>query len=72
VPWSDPYPGKEFLTVAEVRKLLGLTEPKAFKEFMDGEPLFPKPTVLGNTARGEPRLRFRKAKVLAFIDLMSG
>ena len=67
---NDPFPGKEMLTRAEVGRLIGVRGRTALKEFLDNEPGFPKAIAIGTTGKKKlPRLRFKKSKVLAWIDL---
>jgi hypothetical protein len=66
---ADLYPGKAMLTPAEVRQLLRIPRPKQFREFLEEQPLFPRPVKVGKTSAGKPRLMYVKHRVYAFLDL---
>ncbi len=68
----DEFPGVAFLTPAQVRKLLGFTNPREFDAFVAEHRDFPGLVVWGKTARGKARLRYPKGKVLAFCELHGG
>lgn len=67
---GDPYPGRELLTPTEVRRLLGFSDARDFDEFVKTAERFPKSVTLGKTKQGRTRTRFKKAQVMAFIELL--
>lgn len=64
----DPFHDQALLSRAEVAKLLGM-DTRTFKRFLEEEPSFPKPIVLGKPKRRADRERWRKQDVLAWIAL---
>lgn len=68
----DEHPGKAFLTAAEVRRMLRLSNRESFEAWLSDNPTFPKLVAVGKTAKGKPRLFYPKSKVLSFLELLGG
>lgn len=68
----DEFPGRAYLTVPEVRRLLALHKAKDFRDFLEENADFPKPVKHGKSANGQPRMMYLKHRVYAFIDLHGG
>ena len=66
----DEYPKKAFLTPAQVRTLVGIENHKEWLAFLEQHPAFPPLVTVGKTARGQPRQRYSKAKVYAFLEML--
>lgn len=70
---QDPFPGQELLDRDQVQRLLGFGGETTFRVWLDGVKgkTFPKPIDLGPTPKGRPILRWRKALVLAWLELLA-
>ncbi len=68
----DEFPGRAFLLPTQVRKLMGLRNHAEWTAFLADHPLFPGMVQVGKTAKGRPRMRYPKSKVLAYVDLLGG
>jgi hypothetical protein len=66
----DEFPRQAFLSVEEVKTLLGLKNHKEWGAFLASHPTFPAQVPVGKTAAGHPRMRYPKRLVLAFLDLL--
>ncbi len=66
----DEFPGRAFLTPAEVKQLVGILNHKEWLQFLLQYPTFPAQVPLGQTAGKKPRLRYSKAKVYAFLEML--
>ena len=67
----DPFPGQELLDRDQVQRLMGM-ERSTFARWLasDSADHFPKPVQVGKTPKGRAILKWKKSKVIAFIDLL--
>ncbi len=66
----DEYPKRAFLTASQVRTLIGIENHKEWLAFLAEHPTFPTLVAVGKTAKGTPRLRYSKARIYAFLELL--
>ncbi len=66
----DEYPGRAFLTVTQVRTLVGVENHKEWLAFLEQHPTFPPLIAVGKTAGGKARTRYSKARVYGFLEAM--
>jgi hypothetical protein len=67
----DPHPNKALLLQREVAEMLS-ADAANFAAFVRSQPLFPRSITIGRDKRGNPIKRWRKAHVLAFLELFPG
>lgn len=65
---NDPYPGKMFLLLKEVKALLRISSGKDWNAFLAANPGFPEPVPVGKTRSGKPRKLYRKEDVYFWIS----
>ena len=69
---DDPYPNQLLLSAEEVRTILGIKSRTDWADFLKDNEGFPQARPCGKTRGKQPRLKWKKSLVLAWIDLNWG